>query len=368
MDFVDGLPIPPRLREPIKAALRGEGSPWPALMPEEVATIVDHGVAPLVYRTAHLPELRAEAIRAAALEPLRASDLAEVLDALARHGVEAFILKGGALAYEIYESPELRPRGDCDLLIAESAIGATREALRAMGFTETVTSDDEHALRQALFTRPGAMSVKHVYDVHWAVTNTPLFASVLRFDDLRARAVAVPKLGPHARALSLPDALLLACIHRVAHHHDSDRLIWLADIALLRDRMTTEEHGQFWRRAAEGRVVAVCSRSIALADEWMSRPRHDLAEQWLSADEIGRAEPSSVFLDKDITRGGVLVADLRALSWRERAERLWQLAFPSADFMQTSFRTRSRLLLPWLYLYRALRGIARLFKRAATFD
>jgi hypothetical protein len=367
LDFVARLPIPSRLREPVKAALRGEGMPWPALTPAEVASLIEHGVAPLAYRAARIPELRENAIRAAALEPLRAGDLAEVLEALAKRDVEALVLKGSALAYEIYPSPDLRPRGDCDLLITDTSIDVTREVLSALGFVETVTSGDEQ-IRQATFSRAGAMGIRHVYDVHWAVTNTPLFASVLRFGDIRARSVAVPRLGPHARTLSLADALLLACIHRVAHHHDSDRLIWLADIAFLRDRMSPEAHRAFWRQAADGRVVGVCSSSIALANDWMSRPSHDLAEQWLSADEIVREESSRTFLDRDITRGGVLMADFRALSWRARGERLWQLAFPPATFMKASFRTRSPVILPWLYMYRAVRGIARLFKRAATFD
>jgi hypothetical protein len=314
-----------------------------------------------------VPELREEAIRAATLEPLRADDLSEVLEALAQRGVEALILKGGALAYQVYESPDLRPRGDCDLLIDATCVGAAGDALRALGFMESLTSGDEHAVRQASFTRTGALGVQHAYDVHWAVTNTPLFASALRFEDLRARSVAIPQLGPHAHTLSFPDALLLACIHRVAHHHDSDRLIWLVDIALLRDRMTPEQHHAFWRQAADARVVAVCSRSIALADQWMSRLPHDLAQHWLSATEIDRKEPSQVVLDRTMTRGGVLAADLKALPWRARAERLWQLAIPPASFMQASFGTRNRVLLPWLYVYRALRGVARLFKRAATF-
>lgn len=362
------MPIPPRLREPLDAALRGEAVVWPELTARDVATLVDHGVAPLVYRAARLRELRDEAIHAAILEPLRADDLTEVLPALAQRGVEALILKGGALAYQVYASPELRPRGDCDLLIDVRCVDDAREVLRAMGFTETLTSGDEHAVRQASFTRAGALGVQHTYDVHWAVTNTPLFASALRFEDLRLRSVAIPQLGPYGRGLSFPDALLLACIHRVAHHHDSDRIIWLADIALLRDRMTPEQHHAFWRLAADAQVVAVCSRSIVLADEWMSRPPHDLAPQWLSANEIHRIEPSRVFLDRTITRGGVLAADLKALPWRARVERLWQLAFPPANFMQASFGTRTRVLLPWLYVYRALRGVARLFKRAATFD
>jgi hypothetical protein len=361
------MPIPSRLVEPVRAALCGQAEGWPVRLTEdEVRVLVGHGIAPLLYSGARVPRLRGEAIRAAAIEPLRADDLREVLSALAARGVEALILKGSALAYEIYAAPELRPRSDCDLLVAEPALGAVREAMQRLGFRENMTSGDEHGVRQTTFLRAGALGVEHAYDVHWAVTNTPLFAPVLRDDDLRRRAVAIPRLGPHAKGLERADALLLACIHRVAHHYDSDRLIWLADIALLRDRMSAEEHGRFWRMAAEGRVVAVCSRSIQLADEWMSRPRRDLAEQWLSGDEIERDEPSRAFLDRQITLGGVMAADLRALPWRARLQRLRQLAFPPAAFIRKSFPARSPALLPLLYVYRGVRGILRLFRRAGA--
>jgi putative nucleotidyltransferase-like protein len=358
------MSIPPRLVEPVRAALRGEAGGWPAtLTGDEVRTLVEHGIAPLLYSGAQVPQLRAEAMRSAAVEPLRADDLREVLAGLAAHGVEALILKGSALAYEIYPAPELRPRSDCDLLIAEDAIEAMREAMREAGFRENAASGDEHGNRQSTFVRAGALGLDHAYDVHWAVTNSPLFASILRFDDLRSRAVAIPALGPHAKGLSRPDALLLASIHRVVHHHDSDRLIWLVDIALLRDRMCAEEHRAFWRMAAEVRAVAVCSRSIALANEWLSRPHRDLAEDWLALEELRRDEPSRAFLDREITLGGVMLADMRALPWRTRLARLRQLAFPPADFMRQSFPARGRVLLPLLYVYRGARGVLRLFRR-----
>ena len=356
-----GSPVPPRLREPLASALRGEPSSWPdALTPEEVLALVAHGVAPLVYAKARVPQLRAEAMRAAAYEPLRAIDLGEVLASLAARGVEALILKGMALGYDLYPAPELRPRSDTDLLISRDDLPKLREAMVALGFEEHLSSGDEHGLRQAVFTRAPGM----VYDVHWSATNIPAFDAVLRYDDLRTRALPLPPLGPHARGLSYVDALLLACIHRVAHHHDSDRLIWLVDIGLLRTRMSPAEHARFWRLAAEGRVVGVCERSIAVTDAWLSAARHDLAEEYLSSEERSREEPSRVFLDPGITHGGVMAASLRALPWKARLERLWQVAFPPAGFIRERFGARHPLTLPWWYIYRGVRGVARLFRKA----
>lgn len=297
---------------------------------------------------------------AAAYEPLRAADLVEVLAALAARGVEALILKGTALAYDLYPEPELRPRSDIDLLIERDDLPRLREAMLALGFEESLSSGDEHGLRQAEFTRAPGM----VYDVHWSVTNVPAFDAVLRYDDLRTRSLPLPALGPHARGLSHVDALLLACIHRVAHHHDSDRLIWLVDIGLLRTRMSREEHQRFWRAAAEGRVVGVCERSIAAAEAWTSSAPHDLADEFLSDEERTREEPSRVFLDREITHGGVMAASLRALPWRARMQRLWQLAFPPADFIRRRFGARHALSLSWWYVYRGVRGVTRLFRKA----
>lgn len=367
MDAFQTAPIPARLREPLRAALRGELAAWPSLSADDVRLLVDHGVAPLVYTTQPIPELRGAAIHAAAVEPLRADDLRGVLSALAGRGLDVVITKGTALAYDIYAdygAPELRPRGDVDLLVAREHAEAVIDAFRALGYRGQLTSGDVHAVRQVTLSRTDAHGIRHDYDVHWDVANTPLFASALRFEDLQT--IPLPRLGPHARGLGHPDALLLACIHRVAHHHDNERLIWLADIALLRDRMTAEEHRRFWRQAADARVVGVCRRSIELAGDWLSRPPHDRAEDHLGREALTREEPSRAFLDRDLTYGGVMLANFRALPWRARAQRLWQLAFPPAAFVRQSFGTQSRLLLPWLYLRRGARGVARLFRRATT--
>ena len=43
------------------------------------------------------------------------------------------------------------------------------------------------------------------------------------------------------RGLSPVHALLVACIHRVAHHRGTERLIWLLDIHLLASRLEERE-------------------------------------------------------------------------------------------------------------------------------
>lgn len=352
----------------MRALLRGEPAPWPdGIGPDEAAaageSIEQHGIGPLLYSRltdASWPihaALRDAAIRAAATEPLRLADLRALLTEFAKHEIGVVIIKGTSLAYDVYEAPELRPRGDTDLLIAESDLDATRTLLLSLGYTAPLTSGDTLAVRQQTFSRGG-----HVYDVHWDVTNSPVVRDALPFAELIERAIIVPGIAANALAPSHADALLLACIHRVAHHHDTERLIWLYDIHLLREAMTPEEHAGFWRKAAERRVMTICKRSIELADEWFGSA-HDFAAVAPAHDE-----PSAAYLDHDRRRVAVLSGELKALGWSSRLRRLRELAFPPADFMRQSFPAAPAAALPLLYVWRGSRGIARLLRKVRLVD
>jgi hypothetical protein len=366
-DVPDALPIPASLRGPLRALLRGESADWPsAAMPEDAAQLVEsikqNGIGPLVYaRPSDWPirtSLRDVAIHAAAGETSRLADVREILAAFETNGIRVLIIKGTGLAYDIYPSPELRPRGDTDLLIAESDLENVQRILHSRGYTSPITSGDTLAIRQQSFTRGG-----HVYDVHWDVANSPVVRDVLPFEELFSRAIAVPRIALNGLAPSHADALLLACIHRVAHHHDIERLIWLYDIHLLREAMSADEHARFWRLAAERRVVAICERSVELADEWFAAAPHDRARDWLTDDERTRDEPSAAFLDAGRTQGAVLTGDLKALSWRGRLQRIRELALPSVGFMRQSFPSAPAAALPALYVWRGARGVLRLLRR-----
>src|ERR1043165_6221575 len=254
------------------------------------AAIEQQGMAPLLYARSGDPALRHAALRAAALEPLRLADLRALLDALAAHGVVPLIVKGTALAYSLYDAPELRPRADTDLLLAADELGRAREAFRELGYVEQLSSGD---MSQTMFRRVDAAGADHVYDVHWAIANTPVFA-------------AVPRIGAHARTIADVDALLYACVHRIAHHHGDERLIWLADIHFLIERMSDGELARFWALAKEREVVGVCMRSVERAEEWFGGSGR--VREFLDEGTITRAEKTRSYLGNRPRRLGVLRA------------------------------------------------------------
>jgi hypothetical protein len=370
-DVPDPPPIPASLRASLRALLRGECAPWPdGATASDAAKLLEaldqHGVMPLVYaRLSSAGEswpvragLRDSAIRAAAAESLRLADLRTILAIFSERNIRVLIIKGSALAYDVYDSPDLRTRGDTDLLIAESDCNAMRTLMRELGYASQLTSGDTLAVRQQSFSRKG-----HVYDVHWDVTNSAVVRDALPFEELLSRAIVIPRISAQAWAPSHADALLLACLHRVAHHYDNERLIWLYDLHLLRERMSSDEHATFWRRAAERRLVTICERSIALADEWFAYAPHDHARDWLSDDARERDEPSAAFLHRSRTRAALLSGDLKALDLPSRLRRLRELALPPPAFMRQSFPSAPGIALPALYVWRGARGVLRLFRR-----
>lgn len=368
-DVLEPLPIPTSLRSLLRATLRSVPAPWPADATSEDAvrlleSIQQHGVGPLVYSRlidASWPihaALRDGAIRAVAMESLRLADLRALLTAFAEARIRVVIIKGTGLAYDLYSSPEQRPRGDTDLLIAESDCDAVRRLMLGLGYSSQLTSGDTLAVRQQSFSRGG-----HVYDVHWDFSNSPVVRDALPFEELIDRASTVPRIDRNALSPSHSDALLLACIHRVAHHHDTERLIWLYDIHLLREAMTADQHAAFWRRAAEHRMVTICERSIELADSWFAKVPHDRSTDYLREDERRRSEPSAAFLDRHRRRAGVLGGDLKALDWPARLRRLRELALPPIGFMRQSFPSAPMVALPALYVWRGARGMLRLLRK-----
>jgi hypothetical protein len=202
--------------------------------------------------------------------------------------------------------------------------------------------------------RPG---VQCNLDFHWKLTNTQLFADSFSFPDLAGRSIAIPTLGSQARALGPVHALLLACLHRVAHHYDSDRLIWLYDIHLLANGMDRGEFEEFARLAAESQIKAICLRGLRLAQVWFETTLPDeLINLWLSSANARRGEKSEQFFKQDLRRLDLVILDLKQLQGWSKVRLLGEHFFPPADYMLKRYKFSSRLLLPLFYLRRIISG------------
>jgi hypothetical protein len=327
-----------------------------------------HGVAALLaWKLAdapHAPALRdgltARARRDAGVALLRQVEAKRVLAALADAGVLTILVKGLPLAFAYYPSPAQRPSLDVDLVVKKEDFETATAVLKGLGYERAEDQGADSETAQAAFVRFDAQGFRHVLDLHWRFSGGSLLAGLPSFEEVAARSIPVPALGPHARTLGAVDALLLACAHRL-HHVESDRLIWLYDIALL--AATLDEGG--WRELVESararRLASVCLRGLEAAREALGTAVPPGVVRDLSGQSL---ELSNLLLADERQVWHRVARDLHGMrGWRDRFRLLWRYAFPGREYMKERYGIANGLLLPAAYAYRAVRGLSVPFRK-----
>ncbi len=113
---------------------------WPAFLGEAT----HHRLLPLAYWTFKLHDIEtprqvkqimaAAYLRQKSLAQAQTAAMLETLRALSGRGIEALVLKGGALAHLVYPEPGLRPMEDIDILVAPDCAALAREVLLSLGY------------------------------------------------------------------------------------------------------------------------------------------------------------------------------------------------------------------------------------------
>ncbi len=345
-----------------------------AVAPEEICqTAQRHGVLPLVAdRLANRLDvpfrlstrLEHEAVRLAAADLVREAELRRLLAAFDRAQLRPLLIKGVALAHSQYRRPDLRQRLDTDLLIPLDGRAAADRLLLEAGYEAVAHVSGTWVNHQAPYVRRQDGATIHVLDLHWRIANPQPFANVLTYDELMRDAVALPRLGATAVGPSPVHALLLACVHRVAHHRDADLLVWLYDVHLLAGGFETGDWERFLTLMRARAVASVCRETLQRTSERFGTSIPDLV--WTDGGPAaGRADRSTAeYLLPGRRPVHDVVSDLRALpNWGARWRLVREHLFPPARYMRDVYAPSSSAPLPVLYARRAFRGARRWLAR-----
>ena len=337
-----------------------------------LSAAADHGVDGLVRRNlkqrgswANMPPAVTTAIDDRAreetvLETLRRREMTKVLAGLQTADVTALVLKGAALAYTHYPAPYLRPCADADVLVSRADRARAVARLGELGYVRVNSVSREAVHAQSTFERRSG-SARHVVDFHWAISNRQLFAETLSFDELVQHAVPVRPLGHGVLTPAPVHALLLACIHRIAHHDDSRRLIWLYDIKLLAERLSPQEWDLFLALATQKQLAAVCHQGLTLT-ALLGCPAASLPRvRELGATSRALAEPSAAYIGG--AGGDLRLLTLDLLAARGPCAKFRLVAghvFPDAAYMRNAYGVTNPLALANAYVRRAALGLWRM--------
>jgi hypothetical protein len=273
----------------LASVLSGAGEPWPFELDAAAADRVaeraaGHGIALLLIERYHERRDWPEPVLARLMDHARSQTiwemrhrivLAELLARFADAEIGALLLKGTAIAYDLYPDPAARRRADTDLLIEPRDLRQARLVLASTGFTNISLPHwpraDLHL--QETWRLDHADGTRHHIDLHWQVMNAPALASLLSHGECRARMAALPRLCDHAYTMDRASMLLHTCLHRAAHLltpvyrgdepcFGADRLIWLHDIGLLCAALDEPEWLRFCAAAERCGVATLCLEAL----------------------------------------------------------------------------------------------------------
>ena len=306
---------------------------------------------------------RSAAVDAAAMRSLRDRELQRVVDLLADAGAACLIIKGAALAYTIYRQPHLRRRSDADLLVRAEAAADVARLLEANGYLRAAEISGDYATSQMHFDRRDAGDSRYALDVHWRIVNTHAFVDAIPFDEFAGTRQPVPGLGAHAWTLSAPHALALACIHRAAHHRNSDDLLWLWDVHRLAATLSEADVDRFVDAASRAAIRAVCADTLRAAAARFTTPSAAALVARVQPRPGDAEEASARFLDADLSLTDILRSDLASLGWRRGVSLLREHLFPPLAYMRTRYDPWPDVLLPAAYVHRIVRGAPKWLRR-----
>ena len=327
--------------------------------PEEALAELDqHGVLPLLawcsgdFAAAFAMPARSARQHLAAREALHACVLEPIGRALGAAAIPAILLKGEGLALRTYPAAALRVRHDIDLWVEAAHLSAVERVLAGLGGQPVVSASGRWIQPERMWRLPAGRSWIGI-DLHWQPTSRPALLSALPFERCRKRAVALPEAAG-LLALAPPDALLLACIHRLAHHrHAPDRWIWRIDIALLWQQLDTAQREATIDEAVEGGVAALLLDGLRSCADWLEPAPSGTALERLQT--AATREPARWLVARQPA-----IADWRFDLRTTRGRLRWQVIrdylLPNRDFMLQRFADARWRWLPWLYLRRLIGG------------
>lgn len=328
-------------------------------------------VSPLVYLTLKdsdlCPPEALNALRGAYYSTVQANlRLTHAVEQIAAvfqsRGVGLIVLKGMAVSESLYHNLGLRPVTDIDLLVRPAEVVAAVDALRGLGWEQSMGEAFTDASRdyrhEIQLLHP---ALKSPLELHWGLFQPWFYKRVILPADLWGTARALRERGPGALELGPEASLVYAAAHWMLQHSGAGGLLWLYDLALMAQNpaldwervlaYTRDWHLVLSVRPAMTAITRLFEAAVPTpVTAALAKMRPSRQEQYAYKRFVA-GETSSA----GVTLG--LMFEIRG--WREQLRFLWPKIFPPAAYMIERYRIRRRWLLPLYYPYRMWIGLRR---------
>jgi len=331
------------------------------------AQVSKHGVAPLVYHTLRddgtiLPpwvkeKLQAKYYRSAVDNTLLYQELGEILHAFNEARVPVILLKGAALAKEVYGNISLRPMADIDFLLREEHMSRAQELLAQQGYA--VLDGVQPHLRHGTFSKRDGARPVHI-ELHWHIISSPYYRRSIPEEWLWQDPIELTVGDASALRLSPQAAIFHACLHMLDHIGIRGSLLyWLCDIVEISHR-----HDIDWAAladtAAQFKIILPVRAILQETRELLDLPISDHFLQRMLARRVGFLERKAYQFCLSPTRSSASKTffDFFAVEGLKAKFRfLFSRIFPDRDYMIARYSIRDPWLVPLYYPYMIGRAV-----------
>ncbi len=338
---------------------------------EFVHLAVDHRVAPLIYCTLKeqpglvpthvLRSLHDEYVRAALNNSLLLEGLGIILSTFAAERIEVVLLKGAALAQNLYSNIALRPMGDLDLWVQPQDLSAAVTAMMSLGYEISEKLEEHRPGAEAAFGYVITFSREKPWpilvELHWRPRHPFEYGSRLSDAWLWSQTEAA-MVSEHPVRLLKPEAQALYLSLHLCNHYPH-LWGWLCDIRELFDK--EKINTDYLIQSAE-QFRAILALQLVLGECQALFPSEQLSAvlDRLAKSPISLAERSLFRLSLLGPRNRfatVLVGLMMLPDWASRFRFISGRAFPSQEYLHRRYNIPAKVPLALIYLYRPFEGL-----------
>jgi len=276
-------------------------------------------------------------------------------------GIDFLVLKGEAVAHQLYPQSYLRTRCDADVLFRdrESAISAWK-ILEKEGYKKANTLDGEFVGYQFNCYKNIGSAFSNEIDIHHKINDYIWLADRLPFDELYAKNVNFKIDDIELRTTGLVHSLLHACIHRVNNKvlGKENRLIWVYDIHLLCNEISSEQWHKLAEKAKKKNLAFIVYEALTTSkDLFYTRiPETVLLILKEAANKecspFGRTGKRwKLYYFDFVENKGIL----------NKAKQIREHLIPNPDYIKQKYPGAGSWNLPYYYLKRLLSGLGKYF-------
>jgi len=287
------------------------------------------------------------------------SEAKKLIKALTNRNIQTIALKGFALGHQVYQSPELRPKTDIDILINTPDKKNIIETFNALGYVNPRGWEPQAIINQFSMSKPLSKGVNVLFDIHLKISNSKPIEDILNYQELLEDADKTTL--EDINLISKPYAIIHAIFHLLHHKASGDlvKLIWYYDIFLLIEKATDEELAKLKRLTTNKGLAAIVLNVLVFTREYFPAEKINQLILWCEQPEIINTQNKgfNYLLGDTYGAKGLLITLKTTKGIKQKWAVLQETLFPPKEEIEKKYGKNNTSPLILLYLKRIFFGV-----------